>query len=94
MISSRVDESVLRELKQYMQAMLQRRGQQTIVEPGDSLIETLGLDSLQLFELSCFVGEHFNIPIGDSDLVPENFGTLEEVAELVVVKRSPGAAAV
>ncbi|HIE97398.1 MAG: acyl carrier protein [Fuerstiella sp.] len=90
---SRVDESVLRELKQHVKTMLQSRGRQIIVGAGDSLVETLGLDSLQLFELSCFVGEHFNIPIGAGDVVPENFGTLEAVAQLVAKKRSPGAAA-
>ena len=41
------------------------------------------LDSLGVFQLIAFLEERFGIAIADTDITPENFGTLERIERLV-----------
>ena len=44
-----------------------------------SLIESGILDSLSLLRLVVFLDEQFGIPVGDRDLLPENFASVNAV---------------
>ncbi len=45
------------------------------------------LDSLQILRLVSEVADHFSIEIDNGDLTPENFGSVERIAEFVTRKQ-------
>ena len=49
----------------------------------DDLIDSGVLDSLGVFQLIAFLEERFGIAIADTDITPENFGTLQRIERLV-----------
>ncbi|HEX2699656.1 MAG TPA: acyl carrier protein [Acidimicrobiales bacterium] len=51
-----------------------------------SLIENQVIDSLGIFEIVNHLEAQYNVEIGDEDLVPDNFETLDALARLVVAK--------
>ena len=53
------------------------------IEESDNLIETGILDSLGIMKLLIFLEEKFSIPIGDDDLIPENFETINKLLSLI-----------
>jgi acyl carrier protein len=48
-----------------------------------SLLETGILDSLGLLKLVVFLEERFGIAMGDTDLLPENFATVDAICAYV-----------
>jgi acyl carrier protein len=44
-----------------------------------SLLESGILDSLSLLQLVVFLEEHFGITVGDADLLPENFASVNTI---------------
>lgn len=46
------------------------------------------LDSVGFLEVITFVEERFHIQIADEELVPENFDSVDRIAEFVRAKRS------
>jgi acyl carrier protein len=54
-----------------------------------SLLETGILDSLGLLKLVVFLEERFGIAMGDTDLLPENFATVNAICDYVRA-REPG----
>ena len=61
----------------------------TKIDPSESLISSGVLDSLALLRLIAFLEEQFNITVEDSDVVPENLETINDVVAFVEEK-SPG----
>lgn len=56
--------------------------------PGDPLLGSGGvIDSVGLHQLITFLESQFSIEIGDLDIVPENFATLDAVSGLVARKQ-------
>jgi acyl carrier protein len=53
------------------------------------LIENRVIDSMGIFELVSFVESEFGVKIDDEELVPEHFGTITRIADLVESKRVP-----
>ena len=51
--------------------------------PDYPLIENHVVDSMGLLMLVTFVEEQFGIELADEELVPEHFGTITSIAELV-----------
>jgi acyl carrier protein len=49
----------------------------------EDLIESGVLDSLGIFQLVEFLEERFGVAIADSEITPDNFGTLERIERLV-----------
>ncbi|HEU4367807.1 MAG TPA: acyl carrier protein [Methylomirabilota bacterium] len=49
----------------------------------EDLIDSGVLDSLGIFQLVAFLEERFGIAIADTEITPENFGTLERIERLV-----------
>ena len=48
-----------------------------------SLLESGILDSLSLLRLVVFLEERFGITMGDADLLPENFGSVDAICDYV-----------
>ncbi len=53
------------------------------LDPNVSLLEEGILDSLGLQQLITFLEQKFGITVDDEDLMPENFETVNSIAELV-----------
>lgn len=53
------------------------------------LIENYVIDSLGLFELVAFVQERFGVQLGDDELVPQNFGSIGAIVNLIERKGVP-----
>jgi len=54
-----------------------------------SLLETGILDSLSLLKLVVFLEERFGIAMGDADLLPDNFASVNAICDYVRT-REPG----
>jgi acyl carrier protein len=52
----------------------------------DQLVEQGALDSLGILELVTFLEEQFGILVGDQEMVPEHFGTLQRIEDFVLAK--------
>ena len=52
------------------------------------LLERGILDSLGLFQLVGYIESEFGVEVHDEDLIPKHFGTIHDIAALVVLKRS------
>ena len=48
-----------------------------------SFLENGIVDSMNILELVMFVEENFNVPVGDADIVPENFDSVTRIARYV-----------
>ena len=55
----------------------------TALRDDEDLIDSGVLDSLGIFQLVAFLEERFGIAIADTEITPENFGTLERIERLV-----------
>ena len=53
----------------------------------DSLVESGIIDSLGIMKLVDFIEKEFKVKIGDEDLVPENFETLDDITKLLAAKQ-------
>jgi acyl carrier protein len=51
------------------------------------LMETGIVDSLKLFELVTFLEDEYGIEVADEELLPQNFGTITAIAQMVAAKR-------
>jgi acyl carrier protein len=53
------------------------------LEPGQDLVRTGVIDSLGIQELIAFLESRYGISIGDQDLVPSNFQTVDRIEAFV-----------
>lgn len=53
----------------------------------ESLVESGIIDSLGIMKLVDFIEREFRVKIGDEDLIPENFETLDDIANLLSSKQ-------
>ena len=53
----------------------------------ESLVESGIIDSLGIMKLVDFIEKEFSVKIGDQDLVPENFDTLDDITRLLATKQ-------
>jgi acyl carrier protein len=58
----------------------------TEVKDEDSLLKTNVIDSLGVFRLIAFLEDSFPLTIEESDMVPENFQSLNDIESFVVGK--------
>ena len=50
------------------------------------LIEKEALDSLAFMDLITHVGDHYHIELGEEDITPENFGSINLLASFIKSK--------
>jgi acyl carrier protein len=55
----------------------------TEVNDDEDLIDTGVIDSLGIFQLVAFMEERFGIAIADTEITPDNFGTIARIERLV-----------
>ena len=58
------------------------------VEPGDDLFETGVIDSLGFMRLLAYMDRTLGVEVSMSEIVMENFNTVEKVASYVAARRS------
>ncbi len=61
----------------------------TEVKDDDSLLQTNVIDSLGVFRLIAFLEETFPLTVEESDMVPENFQSLNDIEKFVAGKLGP-----
>lgn len=60
----------------------------TKIDPDESLINSGVLDSLALLRLIAFIEEQFNVTVEDSEVIPENLETLNDIVAFVEQKKN------
>jgi acyl carrier protein len=50
------------------------------------LIENRVIDSMLLLRMVAWLEEEYGITIGDADVVPSNFGSIERISQLIATK--------
>jgi len=53
------------------------------LQDGDLLLESGILDSMGVLEIVHFIEQEFGILVGDDELVPENFQSIQQLTEFV-----------
>ena len=51
------------------------------------LLDSNVIDSLGIFHIVSFLEREFGVEVDDQELVPEHFGTIKDIAELVAAKK-------
>lgn len=69
-------------LKEYLEQK-QVAGPSTEVSLEQPLLESGLIDSAGIFELVDFIESSFSVEIGDEEVVPENFDTINAIASFV-----------
>ena len=78
---------VERALSEYIAKEIRYDQEQPEVQSDDALLDG-ALDSTDVLRLVVFVEEQFGVRFEDDELVPENFGTLRQLAAFVERKRA------
>jgi len=63
------------------------RGHDDVDVEKDSLVDSGIIDSLGIMKLVQFIENEFSLKIGDEDLLPDNFETVDAIVELLESKR-------
>lgn len=75
-------------LREFIINDLHWEGQKETLTPDYPLIENQVVDSMGLFMLVSFVEQAFGVTINDAELIPENFGTIGAMMQLVERKQA------
>ncbi len=59
---------------------------ETVLKADDSLLEKRVIDSAGMLELVSFLEKQYGIAIGRTDIIPENFETIQSISQLVHAK--------
>jgi len=59
----------------------------TKIDPNESLISSGVLDSLALLRLIAFLEEQMGVTVDDSEVIPENFESINEIKSFIEKKR-------
>lgn len=57
------------------------------IEPDEDLIGSRLLDSVAIMQLILFIEKQFGVSIGDDEVLPENFRTIDRMKEFVESKQ-------
>lgn len=80
-----VEDAIAGEIAQIIQELARAR-RIAEVRPRDNLLAQGVVDSLAIVKLILFLEERFPIRIGDEDIVPENFRSIESLSRFVQSK--------
>jgi acyl carrier protein len=58
----------------------------TTLDDDEDLIESGVVDSLGIFQLVAFLEERFGVAIADTEITPDNFGTIARIERLVAAR--------
>lgn len=57
------------------------------IDPDESLISSGILDSMALLQLVTFIEERFGVTVGDGELIPSNFETINHIKAFLEKKQ-------
>lgn len=60
----------------------------SVPQDNDSLVEQGIIDSTGILELIEFLKSHFKVEVSESETVPENLGSISNLTEFIMSKRS------
>ena len=75
-------------VSEYITEELAADRQGLTLEARDDLVAQGILDSMGILQLVTFLEQEFRITIGDDDILPENFASLENIERFVQAKRA------
>jgi acyl carrier protein len=64
----------------------------TEIADDEDLIDTGVVNSLGIFQLVAFIEERFGVTIGDEEITPEHFGTVDAIDRLITMRAAGRAA--
>lgn len=73
-------------IRKFIQSELVKDGTRPSLKNEDNLIESGVIDSLGIVKLIVYLEETFSISIGDDEIIPDNFETVDAISALVVSK--------
>ncbi|ELS03905.1 phosphopantetheine-containing protein [Xenococcus sp. PCC 7305] len=83
-----ISDTIVSQLKEIMASELDLNLKVEEIDENANLLESdMGVDSLAIVELIYLVEEHFKIEFIDDELTPENFETLNILANIVSSKQ-------
>jgi len=74
-------------VKGFLEKQYLYRKDEKDISNDESLLNSGLIDSVGIFELVSFLEKEFNIEIGDEEVIPENFETINNIVELINLKR-------
>ena len=60
------------------------------ISDNDNLLRSRVLDSIEMLRFILYLEEKFNVNIGEEELIPENFETIEAIVTLLQKKGATG----
>lgn len=75
--------AIVETVKDFITREIMHGSVQGSLDPELNLLEEGVLDSLGLQQLITFLEEKYSITVDDEDLLPENFATVNAIAELI-----------
>jgi acyl carrier protein len=73
-------------VRRYIVQELMFQKDEEVLKADDSLLERRIIDSAGMMELVGFLEEAYGIAIGRTDIIPENFETIQAIGNLVKAK--------
>ncbi len=73
---------IIEEIRNYLESRTGRQDLRTM-ELNESLLETGIIDSMVMVGLTAFIEEKYGFRVDEDDMVPENFETLEAIANYI-----------
>ena len=81
-----MDRDVRSAVRAFIVTRLAPAAGRTEIADDEDLIDSGIVNSLGIFQLVAFLEERFHISVGDEEITPENFGTLEGIERLVAAR--------
>ncbi|OPY17383.1 acyl carrier protein [Syntrophus aciditrophicus] len=75
-------------IREFIQTEIMKKGDLSGVKDSDSLIESGIIDSLGIQILLEYLEKSFSVSISDDELVPENFESIDAIAEFIGKKQA------
>lgn len=75
-------------IREFIQTEIMKKGDLSGVKDPDSLIESGIIDSLGIQILLEYLEKSFSVSISDDELVPENFESIDAIAEFIGKKQA------
>jgi len=76
-----------RKIKEYILQNFLFTSDTSAIQDDDSLLDRGLIDSTGILELVTYVEETFDFKVADSDLVPENFDSVNNIAKFVASRQ-------
>jgi acyl carrier protein len=82
-----MDQEIIQQLSQFIVIQILKQPRR-IITPDERIISTGLVDSFSLVDLALYVEETFNVRIHDTELNPETFDTVLQLAALIQERQS------